>query len=68
MKWKCLRCEVIFDDDNKGCDCEISPSPWTPLNDKLEEIPFDDWYQLKKDGTEGSVRIVGFQYGGEAKW
>lgn len=47
MKWKCLRCEVIFDDDNKKCDCEISPSPWAPLNDNLEEIPYEEWYKQR---------------------
>lgn len=47
MKWKCLRCEVIFDDDNKGCDCTEGPSPWAPLNDELEEISFEEWHRLK---------------------
>ena len=32
MKWKCLRCEFIFDDRKvKGCKCETSPSPWEPV-------------------------------------
>jgi hypothetical protein len=30
MKWKCLRCETIFDDENKKCSCVESPSPWVP--------------------------------------
>lgn len=47
MKWKCLRCDGIFDDSDKKCECETSPSPWVPLNDDLEEIPFDEWYNKK---------------------
>lgn len=31
MKWRCKRCEVIFDDSNKKCDCVTSPSPWEPI-------------------------------------
>jgi hypothetical protein len=47
MKWKCLKCECIFDDSNKGCNCKESPRPWAPLNDKLEEISFEEWYKLR---------------------
>lgn len=47
MKWKCLRCEVIFDDSDKKCGCLNSPSPWVPLNDDLEEISFEEWYKIK---------------------
>jgi len=41
MKWKCLRCETIFDGEKikeAGCPCKCteSPSPWEPIHDKLE--------------------------------
>lgn len=48
MKWKCLRCEVIFDDDNKGCNCTEGPSPWAPLNEQLEEISYEEWDRLRR--------------------
>lgn len=39
MKWKCLRCDLIFDDKKvKECNCKTSPSPWEP------EIPW--WERL----------------------
>ena len=31
MKWKCKRCEAIFDDSDKKCNCLESPSPWEPI-------------------------------------
>jgi hypothetical protein len=40
MKWKCLKCNFIFDDRKvKKCKCETSPSPWEPI--PVVEIQFE---------------------------
>ena len=47
MKWKCLRCEITFDDSNKKCDCTSSPSPWVPVI----EIQFEK-VEIKSGGRK----------------
>lgn len=47
MKWKCKRCEEIFDDSNKKCDCVTSPSPWIPV----VEIQFER-VEIKSSGKK----------------
>lgn len=46
MKWKCLRCQVIFDSAwvtlvDCPCDCKAkgfpSPSPWEPYNEEVKD-------------------------------
>lgn len=39
MKWKCKRCNAVFEDTNKKCNCTESPSPWEPI--PVVEIHFE---------------------------
>ena len=45
MKWRCKRCEAIFDDSDKRCNCTISPSPWEPMCEPIRWQKFIHWLE-----------------------
>lgn len=44
MNWKCLRCHHIFNDSNKKCNCDESPSLWEPLPEINDTVRLD-WFE-----------------------
>jgi rubrerythrin len=44
MNWICKRCHHIFNDSNKKCNCDVSPSPWEPLPEINDTIRLD-WFE-----------------------
>ncbi len=44
--WHCTRCNSFFDDNNKQCNCEQSPSPWEPI---FENKPDSEWDIIKEN-------------------
>ena len=71
MKWKCKRCEAIFDDSNKKCDCVDSPSPWIPyIEIQFEKIEVKSGPR-KLDGKwtiELDPEIIHIYWAEETKW
>lgn len=71
MKWICKRCEVIFDDSNKKCDCVESPSPWIPYYEmRIEKVEVKAGTR-KLEGkwkVELDPEIIVCYYCPETKW